>query len=65
MWFLQQDHNDIAHIVNQFCPKQFNFDFGKPRITKTDEFSEKFQTAFDPPHPLIFGKSYCNKLQLP
>ena len=25
--------------------------------TKTDEFSEKFQTAFDP--PLIFGKSYC------
>ena len=29
--------------------------------SKTDEFSEKFQTAFDPP-PLIFGKSYCNFL---
>ena len=26
--------------------------------TKMDEFSEKFQTAFDPP-PLIFGKLYC------
>ena len=29
-----------------------------PTISKTDEFSEKFQTAFDPP-PLIFGKLYC------
>ena len=28
-----------------------------PYTSKTDEFSEKFQTAFDP--PLIFGKSYC------
>ena len=28
-----------------------------PHISKTDEFSEKFQTAFDP--PLIFGKLYC------
>ena len=28
--------------------------------SKTDEFSEKFQTAFDPPPPLIFGKLYCN-----
>ena len=27
--------------------------------TKTDEFSEKSQTAFDPT-PLIFGISYCN-----
>ena len=26
--------------------------------TKTDDFLEKFQTAFDPP-PLIFGKLYC------
>ena len=31
---------------------------GKPPPSKTDEFSEKFQTAFDPP-PLIFGKSCC------
>ena len=30
---------------------------GTPGPTKTDEFSEKFETAFDP--PLIFGKSYC------
>ena len=30
----------------------------KLKATKTDEFSEKFQTVFNPP-PLIFGKSYC------
>ena len=30
---------------------------GMPLPTKRDEFSEKFQTAFDP--PLIFGKSCC------
>ena len=29
--------------------------FGKLSPPKTDEFSEKFQTAIDPP-PLIFGK---------
>ena len=29
--------------------------------TKKDEFSEKFQTAFDT-HSLIFGKLYCNFL---
>ena len=33
---------------------------GKPYPTKTDEFSEKFQTAYDP--PLIFGKVYCRSL---
>ena len=32
---------------------------GTEHDTKTDEFSEKFQTAFDHPHPIIFGKSYC------
>ena len=32
---------------------------GKGGNTKSDEFLEKFQTAFDLP-PLIFGKSYCN-----
>ena len=31
---------------------------GTDGVSKTDETSEKFQTAFDPP-PLIFGKSYC------
>ena len=30
-----------------------------PRISKSDEFSEKFQTAFDP-SPIIFGKLYCD-----
>ena len=34
-----------------------------PRTSKTDEFSEKFQTAFDPPS-LIFGKLYCNFFKL-
>ena len=38
-----------------------DFDKGKPSNSKTDEFSEKFQTAFDhPPPPIIFSKSYCN-----
>ena len=32
---------------------------GKHPHSKTDEFSEKFQTAFDPPHLLIFGKLCC------
>ena len=31
---------------------------GMPDNSKTDGFSEKFQTAFDPPS-LIFGKSGC------
>ena len=32
---------------------------GTDHVTKKDEFSEKFQTAIDPP-PLIFWKSYYN-----
>ena len=32
---------------------------GKDPATKSDEFLEKFQTAFDLP-PLIFGKLYWN-----
>ena len=36
---------------------EWGFPIGTPAITKTDEFSEKFQTTFDP--PLIFGKLYC------
>ena len=32
---------------------------GKGGCTNLDEFSGKFQTAFDLP-PLIFGKLYCN-----
>ena len=31
---------------------------GTEHVSKSDEFSEKFQTAFDPP-PLILGKLYC------
>ena len=35
-------------------------ELGKDRATKSDDFSEKFPTAFDsPPPPLIFGKLYC------
>ena len=34
---------------------------GKDAATKSDEFLEKLQTAFDPP-PLIFGKLYCKFL---
>ena len=31
---------------------------GKDPATKSDEFLEKFQMAFDP-LPLIFGQLYC------
>ena len=35
-------------------------ELGKGRATKSDDFSEKFPTAFDcPPPSLIFGKLYC------
>ena len=37
-----------------------NDKLGTDGATKSDEFSKKFQTAFDPPPPLIFGKLYCN-----
>ena len=37
-------------------PKNISLELGTDGDTKTDEFSEKFQTAFD---PLIFGKSCC------
>ena len=30
---------------------------GKGQATKSDDFLEKFQMAYDP--PLIFGKLYC------
>ena len=36
--------------------------WGTGNDTKTDEFLEKFQTAFDP--PLIIGKSCCNFFKL-
>ena len=31
---------------------------GTGHVNRSDEFSEKFQTAFEPP-PLIFGKLHC------
>ena len=47
----------ISHIWNLVVLAEHWL--GKPRTSKTDEFSEKFQTALDPP-PLILGKSHCN-----
>ena len=37
----------------------WNSRLGKPTPSKTDDFLEKFQAAFDP-SPLIFGKLCCN-----
>ena len=45
----ESDTSDISHSS-----------LGMDPATKSDEFSEKFQTAFDP--PLIFRKLYCNFL---
>ena len=43
--------------VNMWLERDYQL--GTPTPSKTDGFSEKFQTAFDPP-PLIFGKLCCN-----
>ena len=54
-------------LIHQKVPTTFqNFQkegivdhhLGTGHATKSDEFLEKIQTAFDPP-PLIFGKIYC------
>ena len=61
LWILS-DCDISSHLTLNFQEKYIfciNKIFsGTGQGTKTDEFSEKFQTAFDPP-PLIFGKSYC------
>ena len=55
-------HTQLQWFIFHQAPSCFrdNIQYlGKPTPSKTDEFSEKFQTAFDPP-PLIFGKLCCN-----
>ena len=51
-------HSATHTLVNRssICTTSIRH-LGKDGVSKTDEFSEKFQTAFDP--PLIFGKSCC------
>ena len=48
-------------LENEHCNTIHNYDhnLGKGGVSQRGEFLEKFQTAFDPPPPLIFGKSYC------
>ena len=50
---------ELVEILLSFLGSRVHPDpcLGTGDGTKTDEFSEKFQTAFDP--PLIFGKLYC------
>ena len=66
---IRQNFTETQEITKVACPRSLWADkqkfllimpdvLGKHPPSKTDEFSEKFQTAFDPP-PLIFGKSYC------
>ena len=40
------------------CRSLLSLSLGKGSATKSDDFLEKYQTAFDP--PLIFGKLCCN-----
>ena len=49
---LQKDQK-LSGKVNKMCTMfcLVSFQSRMPRITKSDEFSEKFQTAFDPPPP--------------
>ena len=46
---------ELSKKIAHFGP---NLWLGTGNATDTDELSEKFQTAFDP--PLILGKSCCN-----
>ena len=50
---------DLKYTNKHFLKEIYNTKYGKPCTSKTDEFSEKFQTAFDPT-PITFRKSYCN-----
>ena len=54
-----------SESVRLMQPQWVGQDLGKGPATKTDEFSEKFQTAFDPaPSPLSFSENcvanFCN-----
>ena len=42
-------HIYILFILQKYCKTLVNNHLGTDGPTKTDEFSEKFQTAFDPP----------------
>ena len=53
------NEDSIAHWLRASFGKREVGALGKDDISKTDEFLEKFQTAFGPPPPLIFGKSCC------
>ena len=50
--------------LGKISTKLPSYCFGTGHASKLDEFSEKFQTAFDPPPPpllhIILGKLYCN-----
>ena len=52
----------VSHSYLQRCDSRKKYFFynkiiqGTDGATKSDEISEKFQTAFDPPLSLIFGK---------
>ena len=39
-----------ARVESCQCALSLSFFFGKGPATKSNEFSEKFQTALDPPH---------------
>ena len=46
-------------VFTHVCPlSTARPDFGTVGPTKTDEFSEKFQTAFDAPLPPSFSENY-------
>ena len=58
-WSSQNDMSQIA-IINSVIEHKTRqlASLGKLSPSKTDEFSEKFQTAYDPPPPPSFSESY-------
>ena len=63
-WIIILHAEEILHTKLKYGKHRFTS--GEPRISKSDEFSEKFQTAFDPaPHfrkvVLRISQQNCDK----
>ena len=58
--YIAENEIAIAENENDIAGYQTYLYLGTHSPSKTDEFSEKFQTAIDPLPPSFFGKLCCN-----
>ena len=62
-WLAYNPPGNVTILMTRYVVDWYMFYKGWGDATKTDEFSEKFQMAFDSPPPLLhplFGKSCSN-----